>query len=493
MGRRKQHGEKSRVVEDKNSASMKIINQSALGIRSLSSLPIDVMSRISYPFVKSFEKYGTINDVQEDTIEFDYQPRFVFSCNSCLCCMKSCSDGIVCQFCQMVVYCTEKHKKENLKKHEEICKIFTEVCIKNGGLSLAENTRGDDYRILRVKLIEKIQNSARRPLSLWEKEIILYPRVCAKCHRFGNDLKPCSHCEMVLHCAGHENEHLKWCPEYRLYQKILSMQYKHGNVNPDIPNVICEDSKILPNNFDSFIFEIYSSSLYYRIMDCYTYATLSHVSTVPLTSLYAFQKSRANWSTNDSCTIHVVGAEFQFEGLNLHVWEKLFMHLQPNLKSLHIVLTGPELYVPDVPLDLLGKVPLCSRCRKSSRKIKVSYVSRKLYHEYCRTSDDYVKPDLICLFNPGLYRLTGYNGTDTWPETIREACNSTAPIVVTAYTEHEIPRDIERIQSICDMSFILKPQRNPYASLKPDRNFVSDDTVPLIYKNYYISIVKKCL
>lgn len=51
-------------------------------------------------------------------------------------------------------------------------------------------------------------------------------------------------------------------------------------------------------------------------------------------------------------------------------------------------------------------------------------------------------------------------------------------------------REMIRIKSIANVETILEPRRNPFASIKPDRNFVSDDTAPLIYKNYYLAIVK---
>jgi len=64
------------------------------------------------------------------------------------------------------------------------------------------------------------------------------------------------------------------------------------------------------------------------------------------------------------------------------------------------------------------------------------------------------------------------------------------PVCVTSYTKQEIPREMIRIKSIADVETILEPQKNPFASIKPDRNFVSDETAPLIYKNYYLTIVK---
>jgi splicing suppressor protein 51 len=64
------------------------------------------------------------------------------------------------------------------------------------------------------------------------------------------------------------------------------------------------------------------------------------------------------------------------------------------------------------------------------------------------------------------------------------------PIVVTSYTEVELPLDLERMRDLQEVEIELKPQRNPFASLRPERNFVSDDVAPLIYKNYYVGVAR---
>lgn len=95
----------------------------------------------------------------------------------------------------------------------------------------------------------------------------------------------------------------------------------------------------------------------------------------------------------------------------------------------------------------------------------------------------------MCAFNPGFHRTTGFNQIDTWPQTIKEAVKNRCPFVFTAYTAYEAPLDLQRVQECAAVHIIHGPQINNFASLKPDRNFISDHEAPLIYKNYYISIV----
>lgn len=66
------------------------------------------------------------------------------------------------------------------------------------------------------------------------------------------------------------------------------------------------------------------------------------------------------------------------------------------------------------------------------------------------------------------------------------------PILVTSYTELESPRDLERLQLEADRSLeiVQPPQVNSFSSQRPERNFISDEIAPMIFKNYYVFIVK---
>ncbi|XP_020285391.1 uncharacterized protein LOC109855492 [Pseudomyrmex gracilis] len=501
MGRRKKNSKKipsviqkpneSKISENSNSEKKEITEQKEESL-SILEVAIDVYSRLELPLVQSM-RHRLSNDSdedEEDTVELKFWPRFVFVSNLCLICMERSEE--TCESCGVVSYCSDKHRKQDWPKHRDLCKILTEVCTTGGGLSLLPELTPDDYRVYRLKLIEIVECRLGRCLELWEKEILLYPRVCCSCRNFGKILKSCATCGIELFCENHnDNEHEESrCREYQVFRRVLFMQHKNGNVDPDMPDSFQTQPLHLTNDFDALMMRLYGRSPYYRNMDCYTYCCLSHILTIPLTTLYSMQISCQCWESINTFVIHIIGAEFQFECINLHVWEKLFLHLLPSLKHLRLMFVGPELRLPPgVPLDLLTAVKLCSACKSSDRRVNVSFHPAQFYHEFCR-SKQFVKPHLACLFNPGLYRVTGFEGRDTWPETIREFCKTRAPVCVTSYTKHEIPREMIRIKSIADVETILEPQINPFASIKPDRNFVSDDTAPLIYKNYYLAIVR---
>lgn len=98
----------------------------------------------------------------------------------------------------------------------------------------------------------------------------------------------------------------------------------------------------------------------------------------------------------------------------------------------------------------------------------------------------------VCFFNPGLHRSTGFKEFDTWPDTIAIATSHECPIIVTSYTEIESPKDFQRLEaeSIRKLNVIQPSEVNPFTSYRPERNFISDEIAPMIFKNYYYFVVK---
>lgn len=134
---------------------------------------------------------------------------------------------------------------------------------------------------------------------------------------------------------------------------------------------------------------------------------------------------------------------------------------------------------------------MCRTCRLKCRVVKFDFQCRRFYHDYRRDSC-YTRPDLICFFNPILNSVHGYAGHDTWPETLQAAASANCPIVVTSYTELDCPLDLIRLQKEArrPLQIVQPPRLNPYGSCRPDRNFISDEVTPLIFKNYHYFVVQ---
>lgn len=137
---------------------------------------------------------------------------------------------------------------------------------------------------------------------------------------------------------------------------------------------------------------------------------------------------------------------------------------------------------------------MCKSCRQQCRGVTFDFHCLQFYHDFCDSSS-FCKPNLICFFNAGLNRKASFKGFDTWPMTIIKAVegDTPIPILVTSSSEHEAPLDLLRIQEICgeQLKVIQEPTRNPFMSKKPERNFMSDDQVPLTFKNFSYFVVRK--
>ena len=206
----------------------------------------------------------------------------------------------------------------------------------------------------------------------------------------------------------------------------------------------------------------------------------------PLTVKLAIEK--LNMNNIKELTIHVVGAETFFELDNMPKWENFLAHVLDETEILKIIFIGPELVLSNVLKNFLKLIKMCDSCIKKNKKILYEFHEKKCYHEYVKSSQ-YTKPDIICAFNAGMYRITGFNGEDTWGLSIQEMIKSKVPLLITEYTSIELNYDLKRIQNSIPINIVIPPSQNPFASLKPSLNFVSEEEIPLIYKNYFYMIV----
>lgn len=84
------------------------------------------------------------------------------------------------------------------------------------------------------------------------------------------------------------------------------------------------------------------------------YATLTQIATAPLTALHGYLQ--AGLRPTETFTIHLVGAELQFEGDTLDKWEAFFLHIVPEITELRLVFVGPELNVENLPIDIISRI-----------------------------------------------------------------------------------------------------------------------------------------
>uniref|UniRef100_A0A1Q3FK86 Putative vegetative cell wall protein gp1 n=1 Tax=Culex tarsalis TaxID=7177 RepID=A0A1Q3FK86_CULTA len=434
---------------------------------------------------------------EEEQIEYKFTPRPVFLATNCQVCKNPLRNIVQCETCRMVSYCNEDHRRSDLGSHKDLCAVIVELATRRGGhiYNMAHKLTDDEYRNLRVHTLNQSEQMLRRPLQAFEREILLFPRTCCSpnCREWRqNLLSECKDCRQVSFCTEHPDHlppsHKQWCKSYFLFQKLILRQKILGRIEPVLPVRIASKSFTVPPNIDEVIKLLYKNSNALR--DECVYATLTQIATGPLTALHGYLQTGRK--PTETFTIHLVGAELQFEGDTLDKWEAFFLHIVPEITELRVVFVGPELNVENLPIDIISRIRMCRRCRLQCRNVKFDFQCRRFYHDFWQDSTPSPTPDLICFFNPGLHRSTGFGSLDTWPKTIAAATGAGCPLVVTAYTEYECPLDLARLrkESKRPLELVQPPVPNPFASQRPERNFISEQIAPMIFKNYYYFVVK---
>lgn len=441
-----------------------------------------------------------VSKVDEAELEYQLVQRDIFLsyvCHVCKllesskCSLKKCSK------CKMISYCSKEHQRQHWSAHKDFCKVISEICKCNRMTNLFEKAVGispDQYRYYRNHYVNECTKELGRELYLWEKEMIYYPQVCHTCYESDRQkLTTCQKCHHVSYC---QLSHLKpdhdiWCKEFQVYRDIILYQCYNGIIQPSIPDRVLQQYTPLTGEMKTFMLNNNTASGKSLSLNSLNFVALTDIATCPLTVLFSLQHCNFCLEEIRSLTIHLVGAEMQFEIDTLSKWELLLLHLVPSLKTLKVVFVGPQLETESAYIQTVGKNKTCKECNAAGRKVIYEFW-KTLYHDYLKC-DEYHKPDLISAFNAGLYRLSDFEGKDTWSPSIEAMLKEPGiPVVVTEYTDKELPFDIQRIQNTVDsLEIIMPPARNPFASLKPSLNFLSDETIPVIFKNFHITILKR--
>ncbi|XP_008480439.1 uncharacterized protein LOC103517882 [Diaphorina citri] len=402
----------------------------------------------------------------------DYYLHYL--CHVCKTIPKS-SQKVSCAKCKLVTYCSMEHKREHWPSHADVCQALGELFQQTN----FKNVTPDDFRKIRVNMLEQCEKAIERPLEKSEKEIILYYNRCFECYeRDDNLLKSCNICKHISFCKDHaiQKNHDKYCSSLVVYRDIVL-------------HIIGDDlvSIYFPDTFSKQFEEVDMKTLCSKETDSdLESAFLSELATSPLSVLRSLKLVFGSFkNVPGKLCIHVIGAENDFELSAIEKWEIFLAHYL-SCSEIILVFIGPELFQ-----EGSTHFTSCEECEVWNKRIIMKFHGNVLYHDYVQ-GPDFVKPDLICSFNPGIYRSTGFNQTDTWEETIIQILRQDVPVLITAYTEIEILKDVERIEKTAKLHFLQTPSLNEFSSLKPFLSFVNDEVSPIIFKNHFYTVFKKC-
>lgn len=122
-----------------------------------------------------------------------------------------------------------------------------------------------------------------------------------------------------------------------------------------------------------------------------------------------------NVSFRVELNFHLLTSPIFAIGNNLAKWDVFFLNTLPALKSLYVTFTGPEL--TGVPAGVWDDDLRCPHCERNNKHFICDFQPNTFYHDFVK-SKNYIRPDVVVAFNCGLYRQTGFQGSDSWAKTI---------------------------------------------------------------------------
>jgi len=411
-----------------------------------------------------------------------------------------------CSACRMIAYCGVEHQKEHWQEHKVLCKAVQAIMRRDKKKSLfadasISHLSKDQWKMVRYNTMVNLEEAMSRSMLPYEREMLLYPRVCATCYTDqGSKLNQCDQCQSVFFCCEQHipKNHSDWCADLKTLLDINIEQSIYGNILCALPHLLLKEYEDLPPSMKEFLVVRMMGPAAVMAMGKIKLTMLTELATYPLSILWGLQEASkaaaaqgeiAPISSRKSLVVHVVGAEIAFECNNLAKWDVFLLNTLPGLQSLYVIFTGPEL--GNVPAGTWDEDMRCPHCIRNKKQFVCDFQPATLYHDYVNSSN-YISPDVIVAFNCGLYRETGFQGSDSWGKTLPYLLKAGVPLILTAYTAAEAPLDLKRLQqqSKHPLQVLLPSQKNPYRSTRPCKNFVSEEESPLIFKNQYITVVK---
>ncbi|XP_043063658.1 uncharacterized protein LOC122319887, partial [Drosophila ficusphila] len=287
------------------------------------------------------------DDEAEEYVEYIYKPRQYFMASLCnLCKADLCAQKrIPCSRCGLSYYCSGGHMKDD-QEHRQLCYALRQTVDRNGHEMFYKcgDFSGEQFRSYRIVCIRQVEKEMNRQLTATEQELLLFPMICGepKCreNRFQR-LAICGGCGEVAFCKdkpGHRSkEHAKWCGSYQLFKAFIMFQAKFGRMEPSLPNKILRELPMACSNTKHMM-----KKLNFNVTNECEYAALTQVSTGPLTAWFAL-KLCERLRNCEVLTLHLIGAEIEFEVDMLQKWELFLLHIMPSVKTLNVVFIGPEL------------------------------------------------------------------------------------------------------------------------------------------------------
>lgn len=390
-----------------------------------------------------------------------------------------------CASCKTIAYCSKSHQELDWNYHRKLCKA---IVFSNSIVTYKVGCTIQEWKEYRIALNSIWTSFLKRDLYPYENQMWMFPRMCAKCYS-KTDLFECSQCLSIAYCSrkcsGEGTMHSLYCHQLKTCMDVDIYLHKHQKY-PEVQKLS-----------ETFFGTNFSSSLGSLMEDCFKetctkkegdeyieYVLKSEIIAPASTLLYALNKVYGlSKFMKENFVVHLVGASSTESFMDWCFISEFIFHWIESVKHISWILIGPEA----VTETCSSQPKFCDVCI-SNKKTHSITIYKAPYNEVMCSID---QADVVVAFNSGLHEFEGQK-CDTWKESIpcllREAGNT---LILTAYTEDEIKRDVNRVFEECGqekVQIVVDSQVNPFAGFRPLRDWTSENAV--FYVNGYIAVLK---
>ncbi|XP_051173299.1 uncharacterized protein LOC127289413 [Leptopilina boulardi] len=293
--------------------------------------------------------------------------------------------------CNMIAYCGEDHRLQNLPVHESFCKAVRELLKERRLSHVYEETFplfGSDWIKKTDEISGEIIKKLGRCMSPLEITMRKRPRVCFVCREFKQEeLNNCPGCPVATFCKLHPNNeiHSENCAVMTKYLNLLTTA---DELNIDLQFLssnfpyITEEKKIGIIDRLSYTFKLSdtdTSSLQSRLLKLNLFDFIDSASKLHI----ALQKIYKTIPLE--IIIHLDAQQSKHAIVKENYWEFL-LHLNPDIKILKIVITGSE--------NMFNlETSLCEKCRFMEKNLSIEIHSTP--YEHYMLQEDYQKPNFL--------------------------------------------------------------------------------------------------
>ncbi|EFN76625.1 hypothetical protein EAI_07160, partial [Harpegnathos saltator] len=342
-----------------------------------------------------------------------------FNPNICYICKTIVYNLMTCDYCHLVSYCSQEHKRLHRWQHMQMCLVVEEILNMDAGWDTRQLSR-EDWIESRKELMHLIKIKLWRNLKIEEINIILFAKSCCICHQQAN-LQMCIKCCSVNYCNDHVEE-FQSVHSSNCYNQYLSFIIEIALIN-DISSLI--KFTLLFDTYEplidmcSFIDKHLRKGPYKKLSDCllsYIYVYSDFVSG-PLTLYHGLREMLFHTLNiqDSSYIIHIIYSNY-YDKEFFASWE-LFLHLLNHVQYLTIVILKMSSDTRRY------NVNVCSQCRERNRIITIECYSIS-YYSYVLTNS-YKRPNVIIGFQMNLY------SNPIWPQIILRLREQNCPLFIT--------------------------------------------------------------